>query len=296
MKRMTNRLPLSIALGVLIAGSAVTPEAAQRLENVADVEVNNNALSNAGCYVLSDSRRPFFSTAVIFAANINGENANRPEIFFNPQVRQLLDRTKQVQELQAKGIRVVITLLGNHQSAGWSGMNDPAAAGEFADRIADMLLQYKLDGVDIDDEYSRYSKKFPESAAMIAHALTSNPKFRGKTLSKALFQDGDVFRAQYHGNGLSRFLSYGAEMTYGYANANARLTPYLDYGMQKPRLLIGVRAQDGATAGSLTNDVKNNGFGGVMVYNVTADMAPFLSSIARIETGDTVSVTPGCLR
>ena len=51
--------------------------------NIAYVEVNNDALSNISCYLLSSTAvtmksRPFFSTAVIFAANINAFDPKNP--------------------------------------------------------------------------------------------------------------------------------------------------------------------------------------------------------------------------
>jgi hypothetical protein len=266
------------------------------LINVAYVEVNDHALSNAGCYSLTSPQRPFFDVAVIFAANISGNDPNDPEIYFNPQVSHLLNQDlQQVQSLQLRGIKVVLTLLGNHQRAGWSGMNDPNAAQRFADRIADVVQRYNLDGIDIDDEYSNYAAVFPASTTMIAQALVNNPKFRGKILSKALFSDRQVFTTPFGQFNLAQLLNYGSEMTYRNPDAAGRLEPYIGYRMKKSGLLIGVSADNDPAAGTVVNYVKNNGYGGVMVYNVGATSGRFLSSLADIEFGDAVSIVQNCL-
>jgi hypothetical protein len=292
---MTWSQRIALVLFVLmIPGSDVA--AAQNMLNVAYVEVNDNALSNVGCYKQSKTNKPFFDIAVIFAANINGSDPNAPQIFFNPQVDQLLNRTNQVKELQGKGIKVLLTLLGNHQNAGWSCVrqDQPNAAKAFADRIADVVQKYGLDGIDIDDEYSKCSPN-STSMIMIAEALTGNAQFKGKILSKALFTDQNVFQANYKGRKLAEFLNYGWEMTYGNDNAASRLSPYLGYGMSKERLAIGVNPGLGA-ADRLATYARQNGLGGVMVFNVTKSSAAYLSTIARVQSGQSVNADAACLR
>jgi hypothetical protein len=295
---MKNRhrkyLPVFIWLIVIFATNSAS---AQNPVNIAYVEVNSNALSNVGCYTLEKNKTKFFDIATIFAANISGDDPNDPQIFFNPQVSHLLNETQQVKDLQSKGIKVLLTLLGNHQKAGWSGISQPNAAKGFADRLADMVQKYGLDGIDIDDEYSRYAATYPRSIVMIAEALVSNPKFKGKILSKALFRDREVFQATYNNHKLADFLNYGWEMTYGYQNVRARLNPYLDYGMSMSTLTIGVSTNNNPDVGGrLTAAVKQNGFGGVMVYNVTRNSASYLSQIASIEYDQGVNVDIDCLR
>jgi GH18 family chitinase len=264
--------------------------------NVAYVEVNDNALSNAGCYTLAGNKTPFFNMAMIFAANINGDDPNRPEVFFNPQVTRLLNETAQVKELQGKGVKVSLTLLGNHKNAGWSCVSQPNAAKDFADKIADVAQKYGLDGIDIDDEYSNCSAN-DASMIMIAKALVGNAKFKGKILSKALFNDTQLFQATSSDGKLADFLNYGWEMTYGAPSARSRLQPYLSNGMSKSKLAIGLDA-GGPVSGAemLTTEVKQSGFAGVMVYNVSRKSGSYLSAIGRKEYNQGVNVDSVCLR
>jgi hypothetical protein len=284
------------ALVSLIFLFATGAAQAQQVFNTAYVEVNDNALANAGCYLLSNDRVPFFDMAAIFAANINGDDPNDPQIHFNPQVSHLLNQTRQVEELQSKGIKVVLTLLGNHQNAGWSCITQPGAADKFAARIAGVVQTYGLDGIDIDDEYSK-CRSNSTSMLMIVDALARNPGFSGKILSKALFRDQDVFRATYNNRQLADFLDYGWEMSYGYPDLAARLQPYLNHGMSKDSLAIGISVRNPPAVGvTLADNAIRNGIGGVMVYNVSRDSRAYLSEISRIEFGQDVVVAANCLR
>src|SRR5882757_5878998 len=77
------------------------------------VEVNNNSITNVGKYVLASNGANVFDIGIIFAAyiNYNGTSAN---LYFNPQVHALLDNAAtQIAPLQAKGIKVLLSVLGN---------------------------------------------------------------------------------------------------------------------------------------------------------------------------------------
>jgi GH18 family chitinase len=263
--------------------------------NFAYVEVNDHSLTNPGCYVRADNHNPFFQIVSIFAANINGDNPNEPVIYFNPQVDQILNHSTQVATLQKKGIKVVLTLLGNHQNAGWSCMTDETAIQNFANNIVNTINQYKLDGVDIDDEYSNC---YPNNTSMIriAKAIKSNPKFQGKILSEALFDDESYFSASYQGKKLADFLDLGSEMTYGSSDFNGRLQPYVGYGMKKNKLGIGLDIDASYPSPTdAANFILKNGYGELMIYNVSKYSATYLNQLSKVEYSTTIEVLPACL-
>lgn len=143
--------------------------------SIAYVEVNSNDLANVGRYTLDDGS-PAFDVAIIFAANINsdGEDAY---LHLNEQVQATLDdAATQIRPLQEQGIKVTLSLLGNHQAAGFANFPSQAAAEAFADQVADVVGTYDLDGVDIDDEWVAYGTGStppanPDSAAWFVDAL-----------------------------------------------------------------------------------------------------------------------------
>ncbi|WP_455810581.1 glycosyl hydrolase family 18 protein [Pseudomonas graminis] len=130
------------------------------------VEASENVpLSNVGRYSLdygsNDYGSNVFDIAIIFAANING-SAKQPELYINSNVQWTLDNAAtQIRPLQAKGIKVLLSIVGNHQEAGISNMPYPESANWFAVEVANLVKQYNLDGVDLDDEYSDYTSTPP---------------------------------------------------------------------------------------------------------------------------------------
>ncbi|MDZ4045272.1 MAG: chitinase, partial [Rhodoglobus sp.] len=84
------------------------------------VEVNSNDLANVADYTLADSGRAAVDLAMIFAANINydGEKAY---LHLNDRVTETLqDAENQIRPLQAQGTKVLLSVLGNHQGAGFA--------------------------------------------------------------------------------------------------------------------------------------------------------------------------------
>lgn len=121
------------------------------------VEVNDESILNCGEYTMKNSGKPFFDIVSIFAANINVDSkTGRVHIFCNDQVSFLLQNVdKFVRPLQAKGIKVNLSILGNHDEAGMGNLS-PEAAADFAKELKAYMDIYGLDGVDFDDEYSSY--------------------------------------------------------------------------------------------------------------------------------------------
>lgn len=120
------------------------------------VEVNDNDLSHVADYSLAGTGTPVFDLAVIFAANIN-HDGSKAYLSLNEQVRATLDDAEhQIRPLQDRGIKVLLSILPNHQGAGFANFPDADAAADFARELADVVDQYDLDGIDFDDEYAEY--------------------------------------------------------------------------------------------------------------------------------------------
>lgn len=121
------------------------------------VEVNEVNILNCGEYTMKGSGKPFFDVVSIFAANINVDSeTGRVHVSCNDQVSFLLrNADKIIRPLQAKGIKVNMTILGNHDEAGMSNLSKEAAE-DFAKELKAYADIYGLDGFDFDDEYTDY--------------------------------------------------------------------------------------------------------------------------------------------
>ncbi len=123
------------------------------------VEVNDNNPLNALEWSCKKSGKPLFDIVNIFAANINWiEEEKRVGVVLNPNVRHILDnRDKYIKPLQDAGMRVSLTILGNGDGSGVANLSDEAAR-QFAQELKAIVETYGLDGVDFDDEYSKYEE------------------------------------------------------------------------------------------------------------------------------------------
>ena len=135
--------------------SMPTPDkGADAPKNVVYFEVNEVNPLNALEFVTA-SGKYFFDHVVLFAANINW-NAEKQRVYVsnNPNVQFLLDNNEEyLQPLRKAGMKVIISILGNHDEAGVAQLSDMGAR-EFARELAAYCDAYNLDGVAFDDEYS----------------------------------------------------------------------------------------------------------------------------------------------
>lgn len=135
---------------------------------VAIVEATENDLRNIGNYMLypygesqREKKRPLFDMAVIFSANVNfDEFSCKPVLYYNEDVKRILDNIDIfVRPLQEKGIKVLLSIMPNHQGIGFSNLdisNDRKMIKDFAADISSAVSKYGLDGVMFDDEYADY--------------------------------------------------------------------------------------------------------------------------------------------
>ncbi len=117
-------------------------------------EVNDVNPLNALEFV-TESGKYFFDDVVLFAGNINWDAENqRVYLANNENVQFLLDNNEEyLQPLRRAGMRVILSVLGNHDEAGVAQLSDMGAK-EFARELAAYCEAYNLDGVGFDDEYS----------------------------------------------------------------------------------------------------------------------------------------------
>ena len=149
------------------------------------VETNDTNPLNAGDYMLSNGK-PFAGIVELFASNIHKRTVNgvvEPTLFLNDKMTNLLENggyQTYVKPLQDKGIKVLLTVLGDWQGIGVANMNDTQTT-QFAKILAHAVEKYGLDGIGFDDEYANYSSTNSTSYSEIItklHALMPADKHR----------------------------------------------------------------------------------------------------------------------
>ncbi|GAA3339548.1 endo-beta-N-acetylglucosaminidase family protein [Curtobacterium pusillum] len=248
--------------------------------SIAYVEVNNDELANVARYQLANGANAF-DVAIIFAANINW-NGSKAVLYNNENVQATLDdAATQIKPLQAKGIKVSLSILGNHQGAGIANFTTQAAAQDFASQVAATVSKYGLDGVDLDDEYSDYgtngtAQPNQQSIGWLISALRAD--MPGKLIS--FYDIGPASTALS-----SSSSTIGSQLDYAwnpyYGTYSAPSIP----GLDKSRLsaaAVDIQNTPQSTAVSLASRTKADGYGVFMTYNLPGgDESAYVSALTQ---------------
>lgn len=101
------------------------------------VETNDVNPLNAGDYTMPDGTS-FIDIVELFAANIHKDGNGNPTLYLNDKLTNVLENggaATYVAPLQAKGIKVLLTILGDWQGIGVANMTD-AQSTQFAAILA----------------------------------------------------------------------------------------------------------------------------------------------------------------
>lgn len=278
------------AAGILTGSLGAAAESAEPADPklAVYVEVNSNDLANVADYTLAESDDAAIDMAMIFAANINydGEKAY---LHFNERVTETLDDAEtQIRPVQAKGTKVLLSVLGNHQGAGFANFTSFAQADAFAAQLADAVTTYGLDGIDFDDEWTNYGangtpQPNAESFGWLATALRDR---LGPDKIISLYAIGPTYTT-------TDFTLFDAASVLDYAwnpyypTYDAPVVPGLE-----DRGLLGAAAIDlantsAATAADFATRTVADGYGVYVAYNLTAtDQSAYLSGITEALKGE----------
>lgn len=143
---------------VRMNGDTPSTVKASGIINICYVEVNENNPLNVGEYTMKSTGQPFFDVVFLFSSNINYQDeTGKVYVYNNSNVQYLLDnREKYIKPLQDKGIKVCMSILGNHDIVGPANLT-PESARLFAGELKSYMDAYGLDGVGFDDEYVYYA-------------------------------------------------------------------------------------------------------------------------------------------
>lgn len=299
MKRRTLLSALAAGTAAVATGAALPAEAAVKCRRaqktgpvtVAYVEVNDHSMLSAGKYTLANGGAQVIDVAVIFAANINYDGT-KAYLSFNQQVQSVLDNVAtQVRPLQQKGIKVVLSILGNHQGAGFANFPTQAAADAFAQELADAVNQYGLDGIDFDDEYAEYGNNGtgqPNDFSFVYLVQALRAKLPNKLIT--LYDIGPAAdRLTYNGQSIAETFNYAWNPYYGTwgvpsgPSEKSRLSP----------AAISYTDTSSGTTASLAQRTVDEGYGVFLTYNLTeSDTSSYMTAFTQKLYGSATVYTP----
>lgn len=148
---------ISNTLLVRYMGEMNDPAKASGIKIISCMEINDANPLNMLEFTLKNSGKQLIDIVILFSANIN-YNAELGRVYLNrnENITALLNnREKYIKPLQDRGIKVVLSILGNHDISGVANLADHTAR-EFAQELKSFCDAYNLDGIFYDDEYSKY--------------------------------------------------------------------------------------------------------------------------------------------
>ncbi len=244
------------------------------------VETNSSDLSNVARYFL-EGGTPLFDIGIIFAANING-SSEKPVLYLNDTVTATLN-SGAVADLQAKGIKVLLSILGNHQQAGITTLTG-SAPQDFAKQLSDVVAKYGLDGIDFDDEYSNGTTN-PSSFPLLISSLRQ--QIPDKIIS-FYFYGPATGTLSYNGIEVGDLINYSWNAIYGTFDPPA--VPGLGNAYLAPAAVNIDPQADSYTppslAAQLAQSTLKGDYGVYLYYNlVNNDSSAYLSQVSEVLYG-----------
>ncbi|WP_128572421.1 endo-beta-N-acetylglucosaminidase H [Chryseobacterium sp. P1-3] len=253
---------------ILQAGSLLN---AQQLNpaGICYVEVNNNNILNAGAYKLQTSNSYLFNVVNIFAANINYDaNRGRAYLYSNNNVTKVLTNADTyIKPLQQKGMKVVLTILGNHQGAGICNFPTREAARDFALQLANTVNTYGLDGIDFDDEYSEYGNNGtgqPNDSSFVMLVQELRALLPDKLITFYYYGPA-ASRLSWNGSRVGDYVNYSWNANYGTFSA-PNVPPLTKAQISPAAVWLGNTSN--STTTSLASQTKTGGYGLYLWYDL----------------------------
>lgn len=228
------------------------------------VETNDTNPLNAGDYMMSNGK-PFAGIVELFASNVRKRVVNgvvEPTLYLNDKLTNLLENNgylTYVKPLQDKGIKVLLTVLGDHQGIGVANMNSTQTT-QFAQILAHAVAKYGLDGIGFDDEYSDYST-----------AVNSTSYSEIITKLHALMPAGKIITVFNWGNTNTISAAAKACIDYsyhGYFGTSFQSSGLVDKTRWSPVSTNLGGATSPTTLRTLATKAKNEGYGAFMFFNL----------------------------
>ncbi|MEM7359392.1 MAG: glycosyl hydrolase family 18 protein [Pseudomonadota bacterium] len=237
------------------------------------LETNTSNPNNFADYQLTGGGSPF-SLCILFAANLNG-TPDAPQLSFNSQLQPIMD-SGVIGKLQEKGLKVSLSILPNHDTAGLSTLTT-TGVDSFTGQLVDAVHRYGLDGLDFDDEYT--APGAPQQPACFI-SLLQNLRSALPDKLLTMYAIGPVMQfLTYNGIEAGSLLDYAWNPYYGTYSA-----PFIP-GASKAQLgpaAVDITSTSASLASKYAQRTLNDDFGVYMAYNlVNGDQSAFLSAVTK---------------
>ncbi len=258
------------------------------LQVISCMEINDASPLYNLCFTLKDSKKYFFDQVILFSGNIN-YNSETQEVYNynNENITQCLQyKEKYLEPLQQKGMKVILGILGNHDRADMTMLNDEACRA-FAQELKAVLDAYNLDGVFFDDEYSAGDGSLP---GFVHYNNWSRLAYECKRampdkLVEAYIYGGTRSASEVDGHQPGEFVDYGIHDYGGTSDLSSNFPGMPKTGM----ILASIECARGYGSSAATYEsIRTNGYGGTMVFALAPSRTPMtvLNTVANAFYGE----------
>lgn len=247
-------------------------------------EVNDTNPLNA-LEFRTNSGKYLFDHIVLFAANINWDPVKqRVYLANNENVQFLLNNNdKYLQPLRKAGMKIIISILGNHDEAGVAQLSDMGAK-EFARELAAYCRAYNLDGVAFDDEYSKYpdlsNPWFAAPSTYAGSRLMYECKVAMPEKIVSLYNLGNIYSSKLR---VIDEIEPGQYCDYAVADYGGYALPGIGMTLKQcAGMSIELRRGSGDSSESTARSRKEAGYGYYMFFAL--DPSEYFSQVYRCQT------------
>ncbi len=195
------------------------------------------------------------------------------------------NRATTIQPVQARGTKVLLSILGNHQGAGICNFPSQAAAQAFAQLLANAVNTYGLDGIDFDDEYSDYGVNGTgqPNASSFVYLVTALRALMPNKIISFYYYGPAASRLSYNGVTVGSKVNYSWNAIYG--SFSVPDVPGLTAANLGPAA-VNITSTSSSTAASLATQTVNGNYGIYLTYNLpNNDVSTYLSSFSNVLYG-----------
>ncbi len=250
------------------------------------MEVNDTNPLNNLCFTLKNSGKYLVDAVILFSSNINyNAETGKVYVFHNENVQHLLDnREKYLKPLKDRGMKVILSILGNHDRSGVANLGNEAARA-FAQEIKAICDAYDLDGVFFDDEYSSYQNPVPPGFVSPSSAAASRLIFECKkampdkwTIAYAYSTTSSL--PAIEGQESGSFVDYGLHDYGGSSDLSSNYPgmPKMNMGLYSQEFNLGRWASE-----TNLKKMRTNGYGSHMIFAMDPNRYNFTSQKSAME-------------
>ncbi len=239
------------------------------IQIISCMEVNDaNPLTNMS-FTLKNSGKQVIDQVIMFSSNINySEETGRVYIFHNENVQHILDNSeKYIKPLRDRGIKVLMSVLGNHDRSGVANLSEETAK-YVAQEVKATCDAYGLDGIFFDDEYSAYQNPVPPGfvspgAAGAARFVYECKKAMPDRLIETYVYGATRSLPSVDGEESGQWIDYAIQDYGGYGDLDGNYP-----GLPKTGMIQGSSeyAQGRFASESTLQRIIDDGYGGHMIF------------------------------